>query len=109
MKTLIPNLTDATFDEQVHGASRPVLVDVWAEWCPPCRAMEPVLEAIAEEYGDQVEVCKINGDEHPGVVARFGVMGFPTLLVFDQGELVDRLVGARGKRQLLENLAAFIS
>jgi thioredoxin 1 len=109
MQTAIPNLTDATFDEQVHGAALPVLVDVWAEWCPPCRAMEPVLEAIAAEYGDQLEVCKINGDEHPGVVARYGVMGFPTLLVFHHGELVDRLVGARGKRQLLENLATYIS
>ena len=100
----IEALTTATFDEAVVGSSVPVLVDVWAEWCPPCKALDPILEAIADEQRDHLRVVSINSDEHPAISARYGVMSLPTMLIFRDGELVGRLVGARGKGRLLQDL-----
>jgi len=97
-------LVAGTFDEEVRGSELPVLVDVWTEWCPPCKAIAPVLEAIAAEHGDRLRVYKLNGDDSPELVSRFGIMSFPTLLVFRDGDVVKRLVGARSKKHLLEEL-----
>jgi thioredoxin 1 len=108
MVTTIPSLTSETFDEEVLGSELPVVVDVWAEWCQPCQALEPVLQSIADEHRHQLRVFKLNGDDHPEVIARFGVLGLPTLLVFDGGELVQRIVGAKPKRRLLEELAGVL-
>jgi thioredoxin 1 len=101
----VQSLTTATFDEAITAATVPVLVDVWAEWCPPCHALDPVLVAIATEQADRLRVVKINSDEHPEVTVRYGVMSLPTMLVFRDGEVVGRLVGARGKARLLQDLA----
>lgn len=101
----IPELTAATFDEVIRAASKPVLVDVWAPWCQPCTAILPALEAIADEHRDAIDVYKLNGDEHPGISRAYEVLGVPTLLVFDDGELVGRIVGAKSKGRLLEDLA----
>jgi thioredoxin 1 len=102
-------LTSATFDEAVRSSELPVVVDVWAPWCGPCHLLAPVVESIAGEHPDEIVFFSLDADEHPEVAARFAVMSFPTLLVFEHGELVDRLIGARGKGRLLEELAAFLS
>jgi len=98
-------LTSRTFDEAVTGATVPMIVDFWAEWCPPCHALAPVLDEIAAEHRGGLAVFSVDVDAQPDVASRYGVMSFPTLLVFEGGEVVMRLVGARGKRHLLAELA----
>lgn len=101
----VQELTGATFDEAVAGAEVPLVVDLWAEWCPPCHALAPVLDQIAAEHPADLRIAKVDIDAHPEIARRFDVMSFPTLLVFDGGEVVQRLVGARGKGHLLAELA----
>ena len=108
MAGAITNLTDSTFDEEIGSASGPVLVDFWAEWCGPCKMIAPILEEIADEKAGSLSVAKVNVDDSPGLAQRFGVMSIPTLILFDSGEPAKRLVGAKGKPQLLEELADFI-
>jgi len=105
----IMTLSDATFDESVQGADTAVIVDFWAEWCGPCKMIAPVLEDIASEHAGRVQIAKLNVDENPNVARRYDVMSIPTLLVFADGEVKKRLVGAKGKAQLLEELAEFIT
>ncbi len=104
----IVNLSSATFDEVVQSADKPVVVDFWAEWCGPCRAIAPILEEIAAERSDQLAIAKVNADDHPELVMRYNVMSIPTLLVFSGGEVSKRLVGAKGKSQLLQELDEFL-
>jgi thioredoxin 1 len=101
-------LTDATFDETIGGADKPVLVDFWAEWCGPCKMIAPVLEEIASEQGTKLSIAKLNVDDNPDVAMRFNVMSIPTLIVFKDGEPAKRLVGAKGKGQLLQDLAEYV-
>ncbi|RAY11963.1 thioredoxin [Actinomadura craniellae] len=101
-------LTTENFDERVLRAGKPVLVDFWTEWCPPCKMIAPVLEEIEAERGDRLTIAKLNGDEHPEIVRRYGVLGFPTLTLFRDGEIVERIVGARPKRRLLADLDAHL-
>jgi thioredoxin 1 len=105
----ILTLSDATFDESIGSSDVAVLVDFWAEWCGPCKMIAPVLQDIANEHGARLQICKLNIDDNPNIPQRFGVMSIPTLLVFMDGEVKKRLVGAKGKAQLLEELAEFIS
>ena len=104
----ILTLSDATFDEAIGGSDTPVLVDFWAEWCGPCKMIAPVLEDIAKEHGGRLQIAKLNVDDNPDTARRFDVMSIPTLLVFKDGKQVKRLVGAKGKGQLLQDLAEFI-
>lgn len=104
MSDAVTNLTETTFDEVVNGSSAPVVVDFWAEWCGPCKMIAPILDEIATEQGDSVKITKINVDENPAIAQRFGVMSIPTLLVFRDGEVDKRIVGAKGKMQLLEEI-----
>ena len=105
----IVNLSSSTFDETVGGGDRPVVVDFWAEWCGPCKAIAPILTELAEELGDQVQIAKLNVDDNPDIAMRYNVMSIPTLLVFNGGDVQKRLVGAKGKGQLLQELDEFVS
>lgn len=100
----IKTLTDATFDEVVNASAAPVVVDFWAEWCGPCKMIAPILDEIAAEQGDAVQITKLNVDENPSIAQRFGVMSIPTILVFRDGELDKKIVGAKGKSQLVEEM-----
>ena len=106
----ILTLSDATFDETVAGSDTPVLVDFWAEWCGPCKMIAPTLAEIAERARRASSPSrKLNVDDNPDTARRFEVMSIPTLLVFKDGEPAKRLVGAKGKGQLLQDLAEFIA
>jgi thioredoxin 1 len=104
----ILTLSDATFDETLAGSDTPVLVDFWAEWCGPCKMIAPTLAEIATEQRGKLTVGKLNVDDNPDTARRYDVMSIPTLLVFKDGQQVKRLVGAKGKGQLLQDLAEFI-
>jgi len=105
----IPNLTTATFDETVNSSLQTVVVDFWADWCGPCKQIAPILEELATEYAGELLITKVNADENPDLVTRFGIQSIPTLLVFDGGELRKKLVGAKGKGALLEELDEFLT
>ena len=105
----ITTLTSSTFDESVGGASTPVLVDFWAEWCGPCKKIAPVLEEMAGELDGQIQIAKLNVDENPDIAQRFGVMSIPTLLLFHEGDVHKRIVGAKGKSALIEELDEFLA
>ena len=102
-------VTDATFEEVVTRTRGAVLVDFGAEWCPPCRALAPVLEEIAREQGDRLRVVKLDIDENERTTIAFDVMSFPTLILFKDGEPVKRIVGARPKGTLMRELGPFLN
>ena len=108
MSEKIESLTDATFDEHVKASDVPVLVDFWAEWCGPCKMITPVFEEIAEEQAGKIEIVKLNIDDNLDVTRRFDVMSIPTLILFKDGEPQARLIGAKPKGQLLEEISAYL-
>ena len=101
-------VTDATFETEVLKNSKPVIVDYWAEWCGPCRQVAPVLEEIAKEHADKIDVVKLNIEENPQTAQKYGIMLIPTLNVFSGGEVVKQVIGAKPKSALLRELADFI-
>ena len=101
-------LTDQTFDEEIKSASEPVLVDFWAEWCGPCKMVAPILEEIATEQAGKIKVGKINIDDNLELARRFDVMSIPTMILFKDGEPQLRIVGAKGKGQLLQELHPYL-
>ena len=104
----IITLTSSSFDETVKSSSTPILVDFWAEWCGPCKAIAPVLVELSTELAGKVTIAKLDVDAHGDIAQRFSVMSIPTLLIFNNGEVQKRLVGAKGKGQLLQELAEFL-
>jgi thioredoxin 1 len=97
--------TVSTFDEIISSSPVPVLVDLWAEWCGPCHALAPVLDEVDDLTGDALRIVKVDVDAEPDIARRYDVMSFPTLLLFRDGLVVRRMIGARGKHHLLEELA----
>lgn len=100
MSNNIVSLSEATFDQIINDANKPVLVDFWAEWCGPCKMVAPLLEEIAQEYSDKILIAKLNVEENPNVSPKFGIRGIPTLLIFKNGQVVATQVGALSKVQL---------
>ena len=104
----ISTLNDSTFDEEIKGSDEPVLVDFWAEWCGPCKMIAPILEEIAQEQAGKLRIAKLNVDESLEIARRFEVMSIPTLILFKDGEPQLRMIGAKGKGQLLQEIEAFL-
>ncbi|HEY3087153.1 MAG TPA: thioredoxin [Jatrophihabitantaceae bacterium] len=102
-------VTDATFADEVLQADGPVLVDFWAEWCGPCKMVSPVLDEIAGEYPDKITVAKVNIDENPGIARDYQIMSIPTMSVFQKGQVVKSIVGARPKAAILRELSDYIA
>jgi thioredoxin 2 len=98
-------VTDATFDTLVLGATTPVLLDGWADWCGPCHMLAPTIDALARDYAGRVLVAKLDVDANPRTAARYEMRGIPTLLIFDRGQLVDRLVGVQPRPAIEAKLA----
>ena len=104
MSEFVNAVTDETFEQEVLKSSQPVLVDFWAEWCGPCRALAPAVDAVAEAYNGKAKVVKLNVDDSPNVPARYGIRGIPTLILFKDGDEANRVIGMTSK----ENIARMI-
>jgi thioredoxin 1 len=108
MSENVSTLSDATFDEEIAGSAEPILVDFWAEWCGPCKMIAPVLDEIAAENPGKIKIAKLNVDDNPEIARRFDVMSIPTMIVFKDGQPDKRMVGAKGKGQLLQDLSDYL-
>lgn len=97
-------ITAENVDEVIGNSDKPVLVDFWAGWCGPCRVMAPILEEIAEKYGDRMNFAKINVDDYPELGARFQITSIPTFVIFDKGKVVDIIIGAMTKEEFIKRL-----
>lgn len=104
MSEFVNIVTDETFEQEVLKSEQPVLVDFWAEWCGPCRALAPAVHAVAEAYNGKAKVVKLNVDDSPNVPARYGIRGIPTLILFKGGDEADRVIGMTSK----DNIARMI-
>jgi thioredoxin 1 len=102
-------ITDDNFDQEVLQAEKPVLVDFWAEWCGPCKALAPLIEDLANEYGEKVKVGKVDTDANREISVRFSISAIPTVIVFKGGEIVEKFVGLRGKKDYQNTLNKLVS
>ena len=102
------SVTEATFDQEVINNEKTVLVDFWAEWCGPCRAVSPILDQIATENADKLDIVKLNVDEHPALAAKYQITSIPAMKVFQKGEVVKTVIGAKPKPALEKDLADFL-
>jgi len=104
----IKHISDASFETDVLKSGTPVLVDYWAEWCGPCKAIAPILEEVAKDYGTRLQIAKMNVDDNRDVPAKFGIRGIPTLMLFKDGQLASRQVGAAPKQKLEQWITASV-
>ena len=102
-------VTDATFQSDVLEHDKPIMVDFWAEWCGPCRAVSPILDKIAEENSDKLDIVKLNVDDNPETALKYGITSIPAMYVFEKGEIVKRVIGAKPKPALEADLAEFLA
>ena len=109
MAESVGEFTSANFDQEVRKSSVPVLVDMWAAWCGPCRMIAPMVEELAGKYQGKVKMGKVNVDDHPQVAAEYRIMNIPTLLLFKAGEEVDRIVGVQPKEELVRRIDKVLS
>jgi thioredoxin 1 len=108
MSTTVKTLTDATFDEVVGSSDKPILVDFWAEWCGPCKAIAPILDEFSVEQADRFTIGKLDVDSNVATATKYSVMSIPTMLLFKDGEVVARLVGAKPKGALLSEITSHL-
>jgi thioredoxin 1 len=104
----VEKVSDQSFDEDVLKSSAPVIVDFWAEWCGPCRMVAPILDEVSGEMGEKVRIVKLNVDENPNTASKYGIMSIPTLLLFKDGKIASRQVGAAPKAKLVQWINAAI-
>jgi len=109
MSEFVKDVSDSSFEKEVLGAAKPVLVDFWAEWCAPCRMLAPTVKDIAEQYGESATVVKLNVDDNPSTAQRYGIKGIPTLILFRDGKEVERLVGATPKESIVKMIDKHIA
>jgi len=102
------DVTDQSFQTDVLENDKPIMVDFWAEWCGPCRAVSPILDKIAEENADKLDIVKLNVDDNPETAMKYGITSIPAMYVFDKGEVVKRVIGAKPKPALEADLAEFL-
>lgn len=102
-------VTDADFGEQVINSSSPVLVDFWAEWCGPCRALGPIIESLSEDFAGQVKIAKVDVDSNPQLSMQFGIRSIPTVMLFDKGQIVDTFIGVRPKSDYAASLQKVVT
>ncbi|HZI61486.1 MAG TPA: thioredoxin [Pyrinomonadaceae bacterium] len=100
MSEFVKEVSDSSFEKDVLGSNKPVLVDFWAQWCTPCRMLAPTVEAVAQQYSDSANVVKLNVDDNPTTAQRYGIKGIPTLILFREGKEVERVVGATSKESI---------
>ena len=103
------DVTDASFHADVLEHDKPIMVDFWAEWCGPCRAVSPILDKIAEEHSDKLDIVKLNVDDNPETAMKYGITSIPAMYVFQGGEIVKRVIGAKPKPALEADLAEFLA
>jgi len=103
------DVTDATFADEVLASDKPIMVDFWAEWCGPCRAVSPILDKIAEEHADKLSIVKIDVDNNPETAMKYGITSIPAMKVFRNGEVVKTVIGAKPKPALEADLAEFLA
>jgi thioredoxin 1 len=109
MSDKVASVTDSSFEKEVLQANKPVLVDFWAEWCAPCRMLAPTIDAIAEQFGANAGVVKVNVDDNTSTAQRYGIKGIPTLILFSGGKEVERVVGATSKESISRMIEKHVS
>jgi thioredoxin len=109
MSEFVKEVSDSSFEKDVLGSSKPVLVDFWAQWCTPCRMLAPTVEAVAQQFSDTANVVKLNVDDNPSTAQRYGIKGIPTLILFREGKEVERVVGATSKESITRMIDKYVS
>lgn len=106
MSNKVIELTQESFEQEINNCDKPVIIDFWASWCGPCRAVAPIMNELAEEYDGKAKICKVNVDEEGELAAKFRIMSIPTILLYKNGQMVERVIGARSKDEFAKLIEA---